>query len=58
MRDVWDLAPCILVEEAFCLHHQSDERQNAHLQRRSAPTRLHCAVSQKALIVLLEAVRT
>jgi hypothetical protein len=50
----WDIAICSLVEVyrrfrgAYCLCHQSD----APLKRRYTSTRLHSAISQKAVILL------
>jgi hypothetical protein len=55
----WNIAPCNLVGVArlfrctYCLHHQGD----SPLKRRSSPTRLQGAVSQKTLIFILVIVR-
>jgi hypothetical protein len=57
----WDIAPCSLTEVDWCfraahyLHHQGNDslswwwRQNAPLKHWSTSTRLHGAVSQKAV---------
>jgi hypothetical protein len=74
MRACWDIAPWSLVfidryfRGAYCLHHQSDEwpwstspwrrRLYTPLKRRSTPTKLDGAISQKALIYILAPVRT
>jgi hypothetical protein len=55
MTAFWDIAPCSLVDVdrrfrgAYCLHHQSNPHRP--LKRRSTPTRLHGAISQKAVIL-------
>jgi hypothetical protein len=55
MRAFWGIAPCSLVvvdrciRGAYCLH---QHRQFAHSKRRSTTTRLHGAISQKALIFI------
>jgi hypothetical protein len=63
IRAFWDVAPCNLGVDrsfrgAFCLHHQGDDpSQYAPLKRRSTPTTLHGATSQKDLIFILAAVK-
>jgi hypothetical protein len=44
MTALWDIASCRLVE--------ADRRQDAPLKRRSASTRLHGAISHKAVIFI------
>jgi hypothetical protein len=46
----------------YCIHHQGDEsdggRQYVPLKRQPALMILHCAISQKAVMFILPAVRT
>jgi hypothetical protein len=51
----WDMALSGLTE-VNCLHHQGDRL--ASLKRRPTSTRIHSAISQKAIIFMLTAVRT
>jgi hypothetical protein len=54
MNVFWNVSPCSLAEidtrsgGDYCLHHQDDE--SSPLKRRSTPTRLHGAMSQKVVI--------
>jgi hypothetical protein len=63
IRAFWDVAPCNLgvdrrLRGVYCLHHQGNRpTQYAPLKRRSTP-RLHGAITQEALIFILDAVTT
>jgi hypothetical protein len=60
IADSWDIEPCRLIEagrrfrDTYCLHQQGDECQMmeaVHTSETSVTsTRLHCAISQKALM--------
>jgi hypothetical protein len=63
IRAFWDIASCNLVRVdrrfryTYCLHHQGDlfiTLMIGQYRHRSNPTRLHGAISQKALIFKIE----
>jgi hypothetical protein len=64
MKAFRDIAPCSIVEVdrsfrcTYGLHRSDDARQYASPKRRSISTILHGAISQKAFIFILAAVRT